>query len=433
MSTKIKTKNHPIVHPHHTVFDGSELPNIVDAEGIYIKDDLGNVYIDAISGLWNVSLGYNHPKINEAIHTQVDHLSYANIGEYQTSATVGLASKVLELLPSSFSKVIYTSSGSESVELSIKLARQYHYLKHSNSKKKEFVVFENSYHGSYYGSMAASGTYREVSKMYEPVVPGFHFLKSPFKENETEVLKETLHFLEKNHETLAGFILEPTIGSGGIITLSKEYIHAIKNKCEQLDILLIFDEVATGFGRTGKMFAMDHYDIDPDIVCFSKGINSGYLPLAITVFNQKVTDVFEKAQAPINHLSTQNGNPVSCAAGLATLKELNEQGIVEDVAEKGEKFLRMLRERLARYPIVKEIRGQGFMIGIELSRSNQDVYPYPDLKKLIDQFKKKGLIVHGFYSKGLTSGISLFPSFITTDQELVKITKVLESIIKRNS
>ena len=430
MSSYLKKINHPIVHPHHTVLDGSELPNIVDADGIYIKDDLGNIYIDGISGLWNVSLGYNHSRINQAMHDQIKKISYLNVGQYQTSSTVELALRILELLPCSFSKVIYTSSGSESVELSIKLSRQYHFLKNSQTEKKDFVVFENSYHGSYYGSMAASGTYRNTFKLYQPVVPGFHFLKCPFKDNAEIVLEETLLFLEQNQKKLAGFIIEPVIGSGGIIPLPRDYIHAIQQKCEELDILLIFDEVATGFGRTGKMFAMNHYDIYPDIVCFSKGINSGYLPLAVTVFTKKITRIFEEANAPISHLSTQNGNPVSCAAGIATLCELKESQIVEEVGRKGEWFKSLLRERLSRYSLVNEIRGKGLMIGIELCR-NQNVFPYTHLKHLINLFQQKGLIVHGFYSESLTSGISLFPPFIISEKELFKMANIIESVIKR--
>lgn len=430
MTSYLKTSDHPIVHPHHTVLDGSELPNIVDADGIYIKDVLGNVYIDGISGLWNVSLGYNHPKVNQAMHEQIEQVSYVNVGEYQTSSTLELAHKILELLPCSFSKLIYTGSGSESIELSIKLARLYHYLKNSGTKKRDFVTFENSYHGSYYGSMTASGTYKDTFKFYQPVVPGFHFLDCPFKDNETKVLEETILFLEKNQKKIAGFILEPVIGSGGIIPLSRDYIHAIHKKCEELDILLIFDEVATGFGRTGKMFAMNHYDINPDIACFSKGINSGYLPLAVTVFNRKVTQIFKETNAPINHLSTQNGNPISCAAGIATLGEISDGQIVEEVKKKGEWFKSLLRKRLSRYSLIKDIRGKGLMIGIELGR-NHNVFPYTDLKNLINLFQKKGLIVHGFYSENFTSGISLFPPFITSEKELSKIVNIIESVIKR--
>lgn len=431
MSSYLKEKNHPIVHPHHTVLNGSELPNIVDADRIYIKDDLGNVYIDGISGLWNVSLGYNNIKINQAMHKQIDKISYLNIAEYQTSVTVDLAHKILDLLPDSFSKVIYTGSGSESVELSIKLARQYHYLKNSHTKKRDFVVLENSYHGSYFGSMSASGTYKDIFKLYQPVVPGFHFLKCPFKDNMESVLEETLLFLEENKEKIAGFIVEPIIGSGGIIPLSSDYMHAIKQKCEDLDILLIFDEVATGFGRTGKMFAMNHYGIDPDIVCLSKGINSGYLPLAVTVFNEKITHVFKEANAPINHLSTQNANPVSCAAGIATICEIIENQMVSCVESKGKWFLSLLRKRLSQYTLVKEVRGKGLMIGIEFER-DQNILPYSDLKNMIDFFQQKGLIVHGFYSESLTSGVSLFPSFITTEKELLRIAGIIESVIKRH-
>ncbi|PEQ03366.1 aminotransferase family protein [Bacillus toyonensis] len=430
MQEEKQINNHPVVHPHYNVVDGEDFPNLIQGEGIYVKDTFGNIYMDGISGLWNVSLGYNNSRINQAIYEQLQKIPYINLGEYQNSTTIELAQKILGLLPNSFKKLIYTSSGSESVELAVKIARQYQHLK-GKKQKKDFVVLENSYHGAYYASMSASGTYQDVFEIFQPIVSGFHFLKSPFKCNIEQVLEETEKFIDKNYESLAGIILEPVIGSGGIITLPQEYIELVEKKCKQYDILLIFDEVATGFGRTGKMFAFEHFGIEPDIICFSKGINSGYLPLAALVFNTRVNNLFLKTKSPINHLSTQNGNPIACAAGIATIDELVENNIIEEVQQKGKKLIGYLQKHLKKYNVVADIRGEGLMVGIELRRNNS-TFEYKEIKRLIKTARKKGLIIYGFYSESYTSGLSLFPPFIISEAEIGKMVKIIEGLIKQS-
>jgi adenosylmethionine-8-amino-7-oxononanoate aminotransferase len=419
---------YPLVHPLRLINENPEnLLNIVEGQGIYVKDKNGKVYIDGISGLWNVSMGYNHPDINESIISQLKKISFVNLGNNQNPTSVELGYLLLDILPSNFTKVFYTCTGSESIELAIKIAREYFHII-GNSTKKEFAVFDYSYHGTYYGSMSASGLDKHITEAYAPKVEGFYFLKTPYKDYQDNDIYE---FFKSKSNSLAGVIIEPIIGSGGIIPLSQNYIDILKRVCEEFDILLIVDEVATGFGRTGKFFGFEHYNISPDIVCMAKGINSGYLPLGAVSITDKIARAFIERNKHVEHLSTQNGNPLACAAGIATIRLLKEPGFIENISEVGQYLLDALKERLYRFPFVTDIRGKGLMVGIEISSSNSTFIDFKYIKEIILEIQKKGLIVYPFYSEPLTAGISLFPPLIVTKKEIDQMVNIISNALRK--
>lgn len=435
----MSTRNtlYPYVHPLNPVSNGLELSQIVRGEGIYLEDTRGKKYIDGISGLWNVSLGYGNSKIREAIINQLDKIPYVNPIQHSNPTTVKFAELLIDAAPNNIGNVIYTCTGSEATELAIKIARKYNRHK-AKPHKNKIAALDLSYHGTYYGSMSMSGVDREVSEEYGPNLPGILFLptpdhRTPFSEERYSIKKKLDTIFEREGENISAVIIETVLGSGGSIPLPAEYIHMIKDYCEKYHILLIVDEVATGFGRTGKMFGFEHFHIEPDIICLSKGINNGYLPLGATLISKNILHTFQNHQALIEHLSTQNGNPLACAAGIVSLQEINDEKLLNHVTNMGEYLRAEIHDMLHGHKNFSEVRGKGLMMGIELvkNKKSYECLSYDNIKDLVDTFKQKGLIVYPFYNAPRTTGLHLFPPFTITMEEAQEILLIIEKVFSR--
>lgn len=433
--------NH-LYHPLRTFRDGENYIEIIEADGITLKDSKEKEYRDYISGLWNLPLGYSNEKIKNSIKKQLDKLPYVNLFNLSNDTAKALAEKFYELTNKEYVKTIYTCTGSESVEVAIKLAHKYQYIL-KNKKKKNIAVFDISYHGSYYGSMSASGMdYEYIKDGYGEILNNFRYLKAPLckccKANSINdscmegFIEEVSSFIKEHGEELAALILEPVLGSGGVIDIPLKYMKKIKSFCDEKDVLLIFDEVATGFCRTGEMFAYERLGIKPDILLLSKGINNGYLPMGAVLINKRVLDVFNSSEDIFIHLSTQNGNPLCCASALATIKILEEEKYNYIVTEKGSRFKELLTKELNKYPSVFDIRQIGFMFAIELSKSKEERVKLPDFRidELIKKLIQKGTLIYGYYTF-MSSGLTLMPSFITTEEEWIKAIRDIGNALKR--
>ena len=392
------------------------------SEDIYIYDNSGKKYIDGNSGLWNMPLGYSNDRIKKAIAAQLEKLPFANPEAFTNPAAESLVEALLSILPGSFSHVSLTCTGSEATELAIKLARKYHHLLRQYSRK-EIAVFSQSYHGNYYGSMSASGYGDEYHSGYKPLLDGFLKLPLPFTrrrgaEGELEIqssCSRTKEMLEKNRDSLAAILIEPILGSAGVITLPSELIAWISEFAKDNKILVIFDEISTGFGRTGKMFAFEHFGVVPDIILMAKGLNNGYLPIGAVAASESVSRVFRMRSELLFHLSTQNMNPVCCAAAIETLRQITENGseMVADVRRKGDYFKERLRDALHGIAQVYDIRGTGLMLAIEFSGKDGVCTLSADLlENILNLLKENGLICTGNCKNGLVSCIYLFPSYI---------------------
>lgn len=442
-----QTSHYPLIHPLKDVRLGGDFTSLALGEGIYVQDVHGKTYIDGISGLWNISLGYKHPGIRQAIIDQLDRIPFVNLVDQTNPKTLEFAETLLRITPESLTKVVYTCTGSESVELAIKLIRKYHNLRNQPSKQ-QIIVMDKSYHGTYYGAMSASGIDREISEGYGPKVPGFVFHPLPVCMDPDcrsgctpghmaeacleRKLQELEQLFDREGSRLAGIILEPIIGSGGIIPLPDLYLRKVRELCLKHDVLLTFDEVATGMGRTGKMFAFEHSGVVPDILCLSKGINSGYLPLGATLFCESIYQAFVRAGLHIEHLSTQNGNPIACAAGVATVQALEEPGMFESIERKGQLLRQSLEKALADNPIFLEVRGKGLMLGVALTanRETQACLPAERLGAIVAKLKQWGLLVYPFHTPGLTTGFHLFPPFIIREEEIAKMVRIITKVME---
>ena len=418
--------------------------NIVAGKGAYLYDENGRAYFDGLCGLWNVSLGYGNDAIISAIHQQLTKLPYANLCEYRNDTAYELAERILAFLHEDMSKIYFTCTGSESNELAIKIIRKYQALQ-GRPYKNQIAVLSSSYHGSYYGSMSASQFEDGHKRGYGPFLEKFVCFDLPFcrccmhGQLSEECLSKMIICLESemsaHKDTLAGVIIEPVIGSGGIIPLPKKYLQKLEELCHKNDILLACDEVATGFGRTGTMFAYEQYDISPDILCMSKGINSGYLPLGAVAFHRKIETVFEKAQEPLFHLSTQNGNPACCAAALATLDHLEKDdfSILRNVRDMSQLLYSQLSQVLLEHPHVMDIRRAGLMIAIDLveSKASKELISENRLLYIVKSLRHNGLIAEYGYNPDVTSCITMFLPFIIQPAEVEKIISIINKSLQK--
>ena len=433
-----------VYHPLRALNSGEDYAEIVQAKDITLIDINKKEYRDYISGLWNIPLGYSDEKIKKSIRLQLDKLPYVNLFNLGSESAKILAEKLYEITDGEYVKTIYTCTGSESVEVGVKIAHKYQYSK-KNYNKVNIAVFDMSYHGTYYASMSASGMDIDyITHGYGEILNNFRYIKTPIckccrSDNlsdkcKKEFMNNLREFMEENKDTLAAFILEPILGSAGVIKVPEEYIREIKRYCDENDILLIFDEVATGFCRTGKTFAYEHYDIRPDVLLLSKGINNGYIPMGVTLINSRVLDILGENDDIFIHLSTQNGNPLACASAISTIEELYSGKFNDVVNKKGILFEDILKNKLSRYPSVFEIRRFGFMFAIELSKSRFERIKLEDQKieKLIKRLLSRGTIIYGYYTK-ISSGFTLMPSYITTEEEWLKGVNDIENAIKRLS
>ncbi|MFQ5579360.1 MAG: aspartate aminotransferase family protein [Nitrospiria bacterium] len=315
------------------------------AEGLTLTTKDGRKYIDFISGIGVANIGHSHPAIVNAIKEQAEKYLHVMVyGEYVQSAQVDLAEKLATLLPAPLSQIYFTNSGTEANEGALKLAKK-------RTGRQRFVSFDQSYHGDTQGACSVTG--RDIyRKPFEPLLPGITFL--PF--NETNRLHEI-------DQSVAAVITEPIQGEGGIRIPDKDFLPALRARCDEVGALLIFDEVQTGFGRTGKLFALEHWKAVPDIITLAKAIGGG-MPLGAFVSSPEIMATLS-TDPPLSHVTTFGGHPVSCAAGLASLKVILENDLPERAARLGEKIKIALRSFARKRSDIRDVRGKGLMIGLE--------------------------------------------------------------------
>ena len=319
-------------------------------EGVYLYDNEGNKYLDFSAGIAVNALGHNHPQVTEAIKDQAENLLHAsNIYYFE------IQSKLSQLLVKNTcaDKVFYANSGAEANEGALKLARKY--FKKKEQDKYEIIATSESFHGRTLATLAATGQ-EKYQKPFTPLPKGFSFV--PY--NDLEAVKE------KVTDKTAAIMVEPIQGEGGVNPASQEYLEGLRDLCDEHDILLIFDEVQTGIGRTGSLFAYQQYDIQPDIFTSAKALGNG-VPVSALLARGEVADAFE----PGDHASTFGGNPLACRAAYATLKTILEEEIISNAQEVGSYFKEKLKELEQKYDLVLDVKGRGLMLGAEVDTDPQ--------------------------------------------------------------
>lgn len=366
-------------------------------DGSYVFDLNGKKYLDFVAGIAVNSLGYNHKALNNALTKQINKLLHCS-NLYYNKPAIQAAEKLIQA--SGLNKVFFCNSGAEANEAALKLCRKYA-SKVFGEEKNEIITMKNSFHGRTIATVTATGQ-EKYQEGFGPLLPGIKYCKY----NDIEELKKNI-----NAKT-CGILLELIQGEGGIVTVEYEFLKVVKELCEKNNLVLIFDEVQTGIGRTGKMFAYQHFNIKPDIVSLAKGLGSG-LPIGAIIANEKVAGAFE----PGDHASTFGGNPLACTAANVVLDELINNGLLDSIQKKGEYLRKKLMELKEKKSSISEVKGLGLMQGIALENKN--------VLNIIQKSMEKGLLLVGAGN----NVIRFVPPLIIEENEIDEAIMVLESCI----
>ncbi|MCY2951865.1 MAG: adenosylmethionine--8-amino-7-oxononanoate transaminase [Planctomycetota bacterium] len=383
---------------------------IAAAEGMYLIDSDGHRYLDGVSSLWCNIHGHRVAEIDAAIGAQLDKVAHTTMLGLANETAILLADRLMKIVPPNLKKVFYSDAGATAMEIAFKLAVQYwHNI--GRRGRTEFIGFTEAYHGDTVGAMSVGRT-TAFHKPYFPLLFKVHYAPSPFVyrppagggEGAEQVKRYCLAELEKilrqHYKTIAAIVIEPIVqGAAGMIVQPPGFLADVQRLAGQYDVLLIADEVATGFGRTGRMFACQHESVAPDLMCVAKGISGGYLPLAATFATQRIFDAFlghPREGKTFFHGHTYTGNPLACAAAIASLDLFEKNDLVRAVAQKAGVLAAMLEE-LRPLPVVGDIRQKGFMVGIELVADKVTRRPFdPDRRvghEVCNKLRRRGVIL----------------------------------------
>ncbi len=431
-------------HPFTQMREWEDVPPIVitSGEGSWLVDSDGNRWLDGVASIWTNVHGHCHPEINNAIKLQIDRIEHSTQLGLANDQAVLLAKQLIDISPPGLSKVFYSDNGSTAMEVAIKMAFQF--WQHLGEKKRtKFISFANAYHGDTLGCVSIGGIdiFHEVFRpLLFPTIqaPSPYCYRCTLASNSSPAscgmhcLVELEHLMATNKDELAGLIIEPLVqGAGGMIVQPAGFINKVRELCNHYDILMIADEVAVGFGRTGRMFACDHEDVTPDIMALSKGITAGYLPLAATLTTQRIYDAFLGDYHEFKtffHGHTFTGNPLACSAALASLDLFKKDRLIDSLPAK----IKYLENRLAiinNSPQVGETRQCGMIGGIELVLDKKTRAPYPWEIRIGHQVCREAL-KHGLFLRPLGNIIVVFPPLAISLLELEFLMDGIEAAIR---
>jgi len=408
---------------------------LVEGKGVMVKDIDGEEYIDALAGLWLVNVGHGRKEIGEAMARQASTLAYASSTQATTVPAIELATRLAEITPGDQSTAFFCSGGSEAVESAIKIARQYHYHK-GQPKRQKVIGRRGSYHGGTYAAMSVSGTRPASDPYHSPFMPGVLHASPPscyrcdFRATFpgcgllcADQIEQLIEY--ENPETIAAVIAEPISASNGIVVPPDGYWKRLRKICDKHNVLLITDEVINGFGRTGKMFASNHWNLVGDILTMAKGLSSGYAPIGGVMCRPHVMEAF-KGDNKLSHLLTYGGHAVACAAALANLDIIQGENLVDNSAKMGVRLLKGLKE-LRSHPTVGDVRGLGLIAGIEIVKDKTTKEKFSDtgneIKTLGDALLLRKLMTRA------ASIISLSPPLCITTDEVDRIVEAVDGAI----
>lgn len=422
-----------LVHPLHSRKTHRVGHVWVRGSGALIYDADGREYIDGLSGLWNVVAGHGRAELAEAAQRQMSELAYCSgYAGSSNPRAIELAARLADLTYPSISRFFFTSGGGEASETSFKLARSYWKVKGYPHKTK-VISRQWGYHGVTLAAMSATGI-SGYWPQFEPRVPGFVHIPSPYpyryeaptgssqgvaaaNELEQAILRE-------GPDTVAMFLAEPVQGAGGVIVPQDDYFPRIREICDRYDVLFVADEVITGFGRTGRWFALEHWGVQPDIVQFAKAITSGYFPFGGAGCTEEIAGALDESDAPWMHAYTYSAHPVGCAVAMRNLDILESEGLPSQAAEKGAYLLDGLRAALADHPHVGEIRGKGLMCAVEFVRNKTTKAEFTSAERLGERLNAETQ-KRGLFSRLRGDVFCLAPPYVITRQQLDRIVSIL--------
>lgn len=429
-------------HPFTAMQDWDRTPqlSIASAQGNHLIDDQGRSYLDGVSSLWTNVHGHNHPRLNQAIIDQVHKVSHTTLLGLSTPPATQLADELVAVSPEGLEHVFFSDSGSTAVEVALKQAFQYWQLC-ERPEKRRFVHLEEAYHGDTLGAVAVGGI-DVFHQVFGPLlietlsIPSPHLYRHPEARTPEQASKYSLEALSSLFQAQAGeiaaLIMEPLVqGAGGILVHPPGFLSGVAELCKQHEVLVILDEVATGFGRTGKLFACEHESVSPDLLCLAKGITGGYLPLAATLSTPQIYEAFlapRKEGKTFFHGHTYTGNALGCAVALENLAIFREEGTIEALQPKITRLSEGLAG-LAESPQVGDVRQRGFMVGIELvaDRATGEAYPTERFSghQVCMRAREEGVII-----RNLGDVLVLMPPLSITLEEIDTLVQAVEASIK---
>lgn len=429
---------HPMAHPADSLKNAPKI--IAGGHGVRITDVDGKETIDAVGGLWNVNLGYSADTIKEAITNQLQQLPYYSIFRGTTNDAIIELSYMLRTFfePDGLSRAFFTSGGSDSVEIALRLARQYHKIRHDAGRTK-YLSLKKGYHGTHTGGASVNGN-ANFRTQYEPLmagcfqIPAPYTYRNPFNESDPAKLSQLcLAALEdeiafQGPGTIAAFIMEPVLGAGGVIVPHESFMPGVRAICDKHGILLIADEVITGYGRTGSWSGSRHWGVKPDFSCTAKAITNGYFPFGAVMISDAVADVFENdesGKAAIGSGYTYSGHPVGAAAAIACLKETERLKVNENASARGNQMMAGLVELGSKHNIIGDVRGgEGLMNALELVSDRETKTPLDP--QTIARIHSK-IYEHGVMVRVSGPNLILSPPLILNSDDVDQILAALDA------
>lgn len=419
-------------------------PFLDHGDGIYLIDESGKRYIDGSSGAMVSNIGHSNKRVLAKIKAQMDKATFGYRLHFRTHPSEDLAAKTVAMTPEGLDRVFFVSGGSEAVESAVKLARQYALTQGQSSRYKVISRFP-SYHGCTFGALDLTG-YDPLREPFAPMMEGMPKVAAPAtyldRDNLTEEARglkyaELLRdkIIAEGPDTVLAFVMEPVGGaSTGALVAPDSYYGRVRAICDEFGVLLIYDEVMTGAGRTGKFLAAEHWGITPDIVAMSKGFGAGYAPLGAIIAGARLVEPVLDAGGFL-HGFTYAGNPLACSAGLAVLEEMEEQNLIENAALMGDVLMGELRKLMYRYPFIGDVRGKGLLTAFEFVADRDTMEPLPPQMeahaKLVELAYERGLIIYSRRTRGGTAGdhFLIAPPLIITEPQIHEMMAILRDAL----
>ena len=409
-------------HPYASAIDKNPIYGVKKAKGVNLYLDSGEILIDGMSSWWCVINGYNHPVLNKAIKKQVEKFSHVMFGGLTHKPATELAKKINEITPSSLQKVFFSDSGSVAVEVAMKFAIQYWHSENQSNKKK-FLTVRNGYHGDTIGTMSVSDPINGLHSIFKNSLIKQYYVACPedvnsYSRKTSKSLKEMEKQLKDKNTKIAAVIIEPILqGAGGMRIYHPDYLVQLRKLCTKYNVLLILDEIATGFGRTGELFGFNHSKIIPDILCLGKSITGGYMSLAATIVSKKIAKSISKKEPGIfMHGPTYMANPLACSVALANINLLFSYDWKKKI-KKIEEILHKELKNISKNNAVKDFRVIGAIGVLEMKN-----------KVNVGSIQKK-FVKHGIWLRPFSNLIYIMPPYIISKKDLNFLLKQLEKVI----